>query len=72
MSFDASNLVGYSIVSALIALFVVMTRPKTETLTESNTSLFIKVFVISFVCVYFGLMFFSTTRPDINTGEPDF
>lgn len=71
--FEPNSFIPYIIVSAAVSFFVVLTRPKQETYYESNTALFIKVFVISFVCVYFGMMFLtSPAAPEINMAEPDF
>lgn len=71
--FDMHGLIPYVIISVGIAFFVVVTRPSQESYQESNVALFMKVFIIAFVCVYFGMMFLaSPSAPEINMAEPDF
>jgi len=71
--FDMNGLIPYVIISVGIAFFVVVTRPSQDAYQESNVALFVKVFIISFVCVYFGMMFLtSPSAPEINMTEPDF
>lgn len=60
------------ILSVIIAFFCLITKPK-QNEQENNTTTFIKVCIISFVCIYFGILYFmSPICPEINAGEPDF
>lgn len=59
-------------ISAAIAVFATITKPKPNS-QESNMNYFIKIMVISFVCIFGGNAFFnSATTPEIDMGEPDF
>jgi hypothetical protein len=63
------------IVSAAIAFFAVLTKPKVQEGTdpENHISTFIRTAIISFVCIYFGMTYLVTPAcPEINMGEPDF
>lgn len=60
------------IIAGVISLLTLGTRSKKDH-EESNMVKFIKVMVISFVCVYFGLWYFVSPKcPEIITTEPDF
>ena len=76
-----SPFVSSALISFAIAMFAMITRsnPPPDAYgnipqsSETNTAYFLKLFVISFVCVYFGTMFLTVSPvPEINTGEPDF
>ncbi len=61
------------IISLAISILSTLTRQKNETVESSSISYAIKIAVISFVCTYFGMMYFITPIcPDIIHGEPDF
>jgi type III secretory pathway component EscS len=76
------------IISVAISFFAMITRSQSQDLyvqnvqnvqnvqqqpPESTMAYMIKMFVISFVCVYFGTMFLAAPpSPEINVGEPDF
>ena len=71
--FELNSFLPYLVISACIAFFVVVTRPSQAVYRESNVALFIKVFIIAFVCVYFGMMVLaSPAAPEINMTDPDF
>lgn len=59
-------------ISAAIAVFATIARSKPEQ-QETNMNYFLKVMVISFVCIFAGNAFFtSQSTPEIDLGEPDF
>ncbi len=61
-----------AIISLAISLLAWITRSKKPT-EEASVSYIIKIAIISFVCVYFGMLYFITpVCPDIMMGEPDF
>lgn len=71
----SSPLMSSVIISSAIALFAVLTRPSPsfEVERESSLAYFLKIFIISFVCTYFGgMLLISQSIPEIHTGEPDF
>ena len=60
------------IISIAISFFAWVTKSR-KPIEESNTSYIIKIAIISFVCVYFGMLYFITPAcPEIIQGEPDF
>lgn len=60
------------IVSAVIAILAVVTRTKKGS-EEPAIGYGIKIAVISFVVVYFGMTFLNTSNcPDFHMGDPDF
>lgn len=61
------------IISIAISLLSTLTKQKSETNESSSVAYAIKIAVISFVCTYFGMMYFITpVCPEIIQGEPDF
>lgn len=62
------------ILAAIIALLSLVTKPKSiGHEQESKTSHVLKMALISFVVIYFGLGYLGTTAcPEITVGEPDF
>lgn len=61
-----------AIISVAISLLAWITKSKKPD-EEGNVSYIIKISIISFVCVYFGMLYFITPAcPDIIHGEPDF
>lgn len=60
------------VISVAISFFAWATKSR-KTVEESGISYFIKIAIISFVCVYFGMLYFiSPSCPEILQGEPDF
>lgn len=63
------------IISAAIAFFTVITKPKVQDGKDPETAIstFIRVAVVCFVCIYFGMTYLVTPAcPEINMGDPDF
>ena len=72
MSTNMNSFIVALIISVAISFFAWATKSRKE-VEESGFSYAIKIAVISFVCVYFGMMYFiSPACPDIIQGEPDF
>ena len=61
-----------AIISVAISLLAWVTKSKKPN-EEASASYIIKIAIISFVCVYFGMLYFITPAcPEIIHGEPDF
>lgn len=72
MNINMNSFIVALIISAAISFFAWATKSK-KAVEESGLSYAIKIAIISFVCVYFGMIYFiSPVCPDIIQGEPDF
>ena len=63
------------IISAIISFLCVVTRPQNNIYPneESKFTYGARVFIISFVCCYFGMMYLiGPVCPEILQNEPDF
>lgn len=72
-----SMLLPSVVVSVIIAILAAITQPKQQAYgvpeSESKVVTVVRVFIISFVCIYFGMSYFLTpVCPDILQNEPDF
>lgn len=72
-------LVFVAVVSAIIAVLIAMMKSSNTTQqSETRMTLGIKVFVVTFVILYFGLVFFTPNisnivkTHEIETCDPDF
>lgn len=60
------------IISVIIALLASATRSR-QAAEEPLVAYALKITVISFVAIYFGMMFLNTPScPDFHLGDPDF